>query len=66
VLGQAARRNFTVSPVTDGSHASGIGIVNLDQEQTRAVMDGDPGVQAGVFTYEMHACRSFAGDRLPA
>ena len=29
-------------------------------------MDGDPGVQAGVFVYELHPCRSFPGDALPA
>ena len=75
IVWEHGRRNFTlradgrlaiVCPVTDGSDVSGIGIFNLDQEQTRAVMDGDPGVQAGVFTYEVHACRSFPGDSLPA
>ena len=30
-----------------------------------AVMDADPGVKAGVFTYEVHVSRSFPGDRLP-
>jgi len=28
-------------------------------------MDGDPGVQAGVFEYEVHAVRGFPGDMLP-
>jgi len=27
-------------------------------------MDGDPGVMAGIFTYEVHLCRSFPGDKL--
>jgi hypothetical protein len=31
-----------------------------------AIMDGDPGVQAGIFTYEVHPVRSFPGDALPA
>ncbi len=29
-------------------------------------MDGDPGVAAGIFTYEAHPIRSFPGDGLPA
>jgi hypothetical protein len=29
------------------------------------IMGGDPGVAAGVFTYEAHPIRSFAGDGLP-
>ena len=29
------------------------------------LMDEDPGVRAGVFVYEVHACRSFPGDALP-
>jgi hypothetical protein len=28
-------------------------------------MDADPGVQAGVFVYEVHPVRSFPGDALP-
>jgi hypothetical protein len=29
-------------------------------------MADDPGVQAGIFTFEVHACRGFPGDALPA
>ena len=29
-------------------------------------MDDDPGVLAGVFRYELHPCRGFPGDHLPA
>jgi hypothetical protein len=28
-------------------------------------MNDDPGVQAGVFTFEVHPCRGFPGDSLP-
>jgi hypothetical protein len=28
-------------------------------------MDEDPGVKAGIFTYEVHPTCSFPGDRLP-
>jgi hypothetical protein len=75
IVWEHGRRNFSlradgllsiVCPVRDGSDVCGIGIFNLDLEETRAVMDGDPGVQAGVFRYEAHASRSFPGDALPA
>jgi hypothetical protein len=54
-----------VCPVRDGTDVNGVGIFHLDVEQTREVMEGDPGVRAGVFVYEIHACRSFPGDSLP-
>jgi len=28
-------------------------------------MDEDPAVKEGIFTYELHPCRSFPGDCLP-
>src|SRR5579859_1561173 len=54
-----------VCPVRDESNVHGIGIFNAPVEEVRKIMDGDPGVQAGVFVYEIHATRSFAGDSLP-
>ena len=53
-----------VCPVGDDT-VSGIGIFDADVERTRAIMDGDPGVQAGVFVYQIHTCRGFPGDTLP-
>lgn len=73
ILWEHGRRNFSlradgllsvVCPVADGSELNGIGIFNLDVAATREVMDSDPGVQAGVFVYEAHACRGFPGDAL--
>jgi hypothetical protein len=69
-----ARRNFElrekgllsiVCPVSDETDLKGIGIFNADVEQTKEIMDGDPGVIAGVFIYEVHTARSFPGDSLP-
>jgi hypothetical protein len=69
-----ARRNFqlrsdgllsVVCPVMDGSEVSGVGIFNAGVEETRVIMEEDPGVRAGVFVYEVHPCRSFPGDSLP-
>ena len=39
---------------------------NGDPDTIRGVMDEDPGVKAGIFVYELHPCRSFPGDSLPA
>ncbi len=74
IVWEHGRRNFAlreagllsiVCPVRDESDVSGIGIFNATVEETKKIMDEDPGVQAGVFVYELHACRSFPGDCLP-
>jgi hypothetical protein len=74
IIWEHGRRNFAlrregrlviVCPVRDGSEVCGIGIYNATLEETRQNMDDDPGVKAGVFVYDAHACRSFPGDRLP-
>jgi hypothetical protein len=74
VVWEHGRRNFAlradgllsvVCPVLDESGWSGIGIFNASIEDTVRIMDDDPGVKAGVFTYEVHPVRSFPGDALP-
>jgi hypothetical protein len=45
---------------------SGIGIFNTDPDEARAIMAADPGVQASIFTLEVHACRAFPGDAVPS
>ncbi len=74
IVWEHGRRNFSlradrilaiVCPIRDGSDLSGIGIFDGTVERITAVMDEDPGVKAGIFTYEIHACRSFPGDSLP-
>jgi len=75
IIWEHGRRNFAlraegllsiVCPVRDGGEVTGIGIFNATEDETRAIMDGDPGVQAGIFVYELHPTRSFPGDSLPA
>jgi len=75
VVWEHGRRNFAlraegklaiVCPVTDAGDVAGIGIFACSIEETRRIMDEDPGVRAGIFTYEVHAVRSFPGDSLPA
>jgi hypothetical protein len=74
ILWEHGRRNFAlradglmpiVCRVADGSDVNGVGIFNVSVEETRKIMDEDPGVKAGVFVYEVHACTSFPGDSLP-
>jgi len=54
-----------VMPVTDGSDVCGVAVFAATVDETTAIMGDDPGVAAGVFTYEVHACRGFPGDALP-
>ncbi len=74
IIWEHGRRNFQlkadgllpiVCPVTDGSDVHGVGIFNASSEEVKIIMDGDPGVKAGIFVYEMHVCRGFPGDALP-
>lgn len=75
IIWEHGRRNFAlraggvmpiVCPVTDDSGIAGISIFNTTVEEAKKLMDEDPGVQAGVFVYELHPCRSFPGDCLPS
>ena len=68
------RRNFAlrddgvmpvVLPVADGSEVCGIAVFATTVDDASAIMRDDPGVAAGVFTYEVHECRGFPGDALP-
>ena len=74
IVWEHGRRNFSlraegvlaiVCPITDDSEWSGIGIFAAPADEVVHIMDDDPGVKAGIFTYEVHPVRGFAGDRLP-
>jgi hypothetical protein len=74
IIWEHGRRNFglrddgmlaVVLPVADGSDVCGIGVFAATVDDTTAIMNDDPGVAAGVFTYEVHPCRGFPGDSLP-
>ena len=74
IIWEHGRRNFKlreeeilsiVCPIRDGSSINGVGIFNRGPDDVKKIMDGDPGVIAGIFTYEIHATRSFPGDELP-
>lgn len=73
IIWEHGRRNFQlreekrisiVCPVSDSSDVKGICIFNADANETKRIMDADPGVKAGLFIYEVHTCRGFPGDSL--
>lgn len=59
----ATAKTYTL-PVTDDSGTCGVGVFAATVEDTKAIMDGDPGVQSGVFVYDVHPCMGFPGDAL--
>ena len=74
IIWEHGRRNFDlrargvlaiVCPVVDESNLSGVCIFTTNSEETRKIMNGDPGVEAGLFTYEIHSTKTFPGSRLP-
>jgi hypothetical protein len=73
IVWEHGRRNFSlredgllsiVCPVTDGGDLAGIYVFDTDPEHATRIMRDDPGVRAGVFTFEVHPCRGFPGDAL--
>ena len=74
VVWEHGRRNLSlradgllaiILPITDGSGWSGVAVFDADSETVAGIMNDDPGVQAGIFSYEIHGTRSFPGDALP-
>jgi len=74
IVWEHGRRNFelraagllsVVCPVMEENDIRGIGIFNADKEKVREIMNEDPGVQKGIFIYEILDVKSFAGDTLP-
>ncbi len=74
IIWEHGRRNFAlkaegklpiVCPTSDDSDWAGIGIFNATPEEVDAIMQDDPGVKAGLFTYELHPVRGFPSSSLP-
>lgn len=68
------RRNFAlraagklpiVCPAVDDSDWAGVCIFDAPLEQVDQIMAGDPGVKAGLFSYELHPVCGFPGSLLP-
>jgi uncharacterized protein YndB with AHSA1/START domain len=53
-----------ITPVTQPGGPSGYAIFRTNADDTRTIMDADPGVAAGIFTYEIHTVRGFPGSTL--
>ncbi len=75
IIWEHGRRNFAlraagllaiVCPIADGSELAGISIFDAEAADVERIMSGDPAVEAGVLTFEVHPSRSFPGDALPA
>jgi hypothetical protein len=62
---QAAGVAPIICPVGD-DELSGICIFDTEPDEARAILSEDPGVVAGIFTFEVHACRAFPGHALPS
>jgi len=55
-----------VCPIGDGSGTTGVGIFDADPDEADQMMRQDPGVKAGLFTYEIHATQTFPQSTLTA
>jgi hypothetical protein len=42
-----------------------MGILDVPPGEAARIMDGDPAIQAGVLSYEVHSVQGFPGDTLP-
>jgi hypothetical protein len=54
-----------VCPARDHGDLAGIGIFAAAPDRTARIMVEDPGVRAGLFSYEVHPCSSKPGSVLP-
>ena len=56
-----------VMPVSnDPTDWAGLAVFTAPPDEVAKIMDHDPGVQAGIFSYEIHPLRGFPGAALPA
>jgi hypothetical protein len=74
VIWEHGRRNFElreagllsiVCPIRDSGEYAGIGIFAASPDRVSEIMSEDPGIKAGVFTFEVHAIVGFPGSALP-
>jgi hypothetical protein len=63
---QAAGLLPIVCPVLDEGEWAGIGILTVPPARAAEIFTEDPGVKAGIFTFEAHAIGGFPGSALPA
>ena len=75
LIWEHGRRNFSlresglmpiVGPIRDESDLAGFCLFVVGADEAARILEGDPGVRAGLFTFEVHETRSFPGSSLPA
>jgi hypothetical protein len=75
LIWEHGKRNFAlrtcglmpiICPIADGGGVSGVSVFDAPPDQVERIMAGDPAVKAAIFTFEVHATRSFPGSALPA
>ncbi len=54
-----------VCPTIDESDWAGIAIFDVPPEEVDRIMADDPGIRAGLFTYELHSVCGFPSSTLP-
>jgi len=73
IVWEHGRRNFElrsrgklriVCPVEERSDVSGLCIFSTGVDETTKIMDDDPTVKAGIYTYEAYPVLGFPGDSL--
>ena len=74
IVWEHGRRNFElrrdgllsiVGPVVqDETDVAGVCVFSASLRRTKRIMNEDPAVRAGIFTYEAHLIESFPGDAL--
>ncbi len=63
---QQAGKKALVGPVTGGGDIVGITVFTVPEAEARALMEDDPAVKAGIFSFEFVTWFEFPGDGLPA
>jgi hypothetical protein len=75
IIWEHGKRNFAlrtagimpiVCPIADGSGVTGVSIFDETPDTVDLIMSQDPGVKAGIFTYDIHPTRGFPRSALPA
>ena len=74
IVWEHGRRNFELrregilcivgQVVRDETDVTGLCIFSTDLGRTKRIMNDDPAVRAGIFTYETHVIEGFPGDAL--
>jgi hypothetical protein len=73
IIWEHGRRNFElreegkiaiVGPVTAEMDIAGLYIFNTGVDEAKKIMEEDPGVVAGIFTFTAYPIKSFPGDKL--